>query len=62
MSAFACLTVRENQVIRLVALGLLNKQIAAELGTVLKAVKVHRALALAKSVEWCSKQTAACRH
>jgi len=42
------LTPREEQVIRLVARGLLNKQIAAELGTVEKTVKVHRARALAK--------------
>jgi FixJ family two-component response regulator len=44
----ARLTPREDQVIRLVARGLLNKQIAAELGTVEKTVKVHRARALAK--------------
>jgi RNA polymerase sigma factor (sigma-70 family) len=42
------LTPREEQVIRLVARGLLNKQVAAELGTVEKTVKVHRARALAK--------------
>jgi RNA polymerase sigma factor (sigma-70 family) len=44
----ARLTPREEQVIRLVACGLLNKQIAAKLGTVEKTVKVHRARALAK--------------
>lgn len=47
-SRLSRLTPREEQVIRLVARGLLNKQIAAELGTVEKTVKVHRARALAK--------------
>jgi FixJ family two-component response regulator len=42
------LTPREEEVIRQVACGLLNKQIAAKLGTVEKTVKVHRARALAK--------------
>ena len=42
------LTPREEEVIQLVARGLLNKQIAAQLGTVEKTVKVHRARALAK--------------
>jgi FixJ family two-component response regulator len=45
---FSRLTPREDEVIRLVARGLLNKQIAAKLGTVEKTVKVHRARALAK--------------
>lgn len=47
-SRLSRLTPREDQVIRLVARGLLNKQIAAELGTVEKTVKVHRARALSK--------------
>jgi FixJ family two-component response regulator len=38
----ARLTKREREVCDLVALGLLNKQIAAELGTSEKTVKVHR--------------------
>ena len=42
------LTPREREVIQLVAQGLLNKQIAAELGTVEKTVKVHRSRAMAK--------------
>jgi RNA polymerase sigma factor (sigma-70 family) len=47
-SRLSRLTPREEEVIRLVARGLLNKQIAAKLGTVEKTVKVHRARALAK--------------
>ena len=47
-SRLSRLTPREDEVIRLVARGLLNKQIAAQLGTVEKTVKVHRARALAK--------------
>ncbi|MDC0675737.1 response regulator transcription factor [Nannocystis radixulma] len=39
---FAVLTPRERQVCSLVAQGLLNKQIAAELGTAEKTVKIHR--------------------
>lgn len=39
---FACLTPREKQVLDLVVRGRLNKQIAAELGTTEKTVKVHR--------------------
>jgi FixJ family two-component response regulator len=44
----ARLTPRENEVVRLVARGMLNKQIAIDLGTVEKTVKVHRARGLAK--------------
>lgn len=42
------LTPREREVMDLVAEGWLNKQIAAELGTVEKTVKVHRARVMAK--------------
>lgn len=42
------LTARERQVLAHVASGLLNKQIAGELGIVEKTVKVHRARAIAK--------------
>ncbi|MHC1741565.1 MAG: response regulator transcription factor [Syntrophobacteraceae bacterium] len=42
------LTPRERQVFRLVVQGLLNKQIAFELGTAEKTVKVHRARVMAK--------------
>ncbi len=38
----ATLTARERQVLRLVVAGKLNKQIAVELGTVEKTIKVHR--------------------
>jgi FixJ family two-component response regulator len=38
----ATLTPREQQVLELVATGMLNKQIAAELGAAEKAIKVHR--------------------
>jgi RNA polymerase sigma factor (sigma-70 family) len=44
----ATLTAREREVLRLVVAGLLNKQIAAELGTVEKTVKVHRARVMEK--------------
>jgi two-component system, LuxR family, response regulator FixJ len=42
------LTCREHQVVRGVLRGLLNKQIALELGTAEKTVKVHRARAMEK--------------
>jgi FixJ family two-component response regulator len=38
----ASLTPREHQVLDLIATGLLNKQIAAELGAAEKTIKVHR--------------------
>lgn len=44
----ASLTPREYEVFRLVVTGMLNKQIACELGTVEKTVKVHRARVMAK--------------
>lgn len=44
----ASLTPREREVLRLVLAGRLNKQIAADLGTVEKTVKVHRARAMRK--------------
>ncbi len=42
LNRLACLTPRERQVLDGVVAGKLNKQIAAELGTVEKTVKVHR--------------------
>jgi FixJ family two-component response regulator len=42
------LTPREHEVLRLIVRGFLNKQIAAELGTVEKTIKVHRARVMAK--------------
>jgi FixJ family two-component response regulator len=42
------LTPRERQVMGLVAKGMLNKQIAFELGTVEKTIKVHRARVMQK--------------
>jgi FixJ family two-component response regulator len=45
---FASLTLRERDVFRLVLKGMLNKQIAAELGIVEKTVKVHRARVMQK--------------
>lgn len=44
----ATLTAREREVMRLVVKGWLNKQIAFELGTVEKTVKVHRARVMQK--------------
>ena len=44
----ASLTPRETEVMDLVIEGLLNKQVAAQLGTVEKTVKVHRARVMAK--------------
>jgi RNA polymerase sigma factor (sigma-70 family) len=48
LERLATLTPREREVFRLVAAGMLNKQIASELGTVEKTVKVHRARVMAK--------------
>ena len=42
------LTPRERQVMTLVARGLLNKQVAAELGAAEKTIKVHRARVMEK--------------
>ena len=44
----ATLTAREAQVLDCVVVGMLNKQIAAKLGTVEKTIKVHRARAMEK--------------
>ncbi len=48
LDRMASLTPREREVFRLVIAGKLNKQIAFELGTVEKTVKVHRARVMAK--------------
>lgn len=45
---FARLTPREREVLALVVSGKLNKQIASELGTVEKTIKVHRARVMEK--------------
>jgi FixJ family two-component response regulator len=45
---YKLLTPREREVCALVARGLLNKQIAADLGTSEKTIKVHRARVMAK--------------
>lgn len=45
---WATLTPREQQVFRLVAAGMLNKEAAAALGTVEKTIKVHRGRAMRK--------------
>jgi FixJ family two-component response regulator len=42
------LTPREFEVMQLVIIGLLNKQIAAELGTAEKTIKVHRGRVMKK--------------
>ena len=44
----ATLTAREREVLALVVSGLMNKQVAAELGTVEKTVKAHRGRVMAK--------------
>jgi FixJ family two-component response regulator len=44
----ATLTLREREVLEYVVRGRLNKQIAAELGTVEKTIKVHRGRMMAK--------------
>jgi FixJ family two-component response regulator len=45
---FETLTAREREVMALVATGLLNKQIAGQLGTAEKTIKVHRAQVMHK--------------
>jgi len=45
---FATLTPRERQVFQMVVTGKLNKEIAFELGTVEKTIKVHRANVMRK--------------
>jgi RNA polymerase sigma factor (sigma-70 family) len=45
---FEALTPRETEVLRLVVAGMLNKQVAAELGIAEKTVKVHRARVMSK--------------
>jgi FixJ family two-component response regulator len=47
-SRVATLTAREREVLRHVIAGRLNKQIAAELGTAEKTIKVHRARGMEK--------------
>jgi FixJ family two-component response regulator len=46
--AVLALTAREREVVQHVVRGRLNKQIAADLGTVEKTIKVHRASAMHK--------------
>lgn len=48
LERFARLTPRERQVFAQVVAGRLNKQIAADLGTVVKTIKVHRARVMQK--------------
>ena len=48
LQRYATLTAREREVMLHVVKGRLNKQIAAELGTVEKTIKVHRARAMTK--------------
>jgi RNA polymerase sigma factor (sigma-70 family) len=45
---FASLSGREREVFRLVVMGLMNKQIAVELGVVEQTVKVHRSRVMEK--------------
>jgi RNA polymerase sigma factor (sigma-70 family) len=45
---FDCLTSREQEVVSMVVAGMLNKQIAAELGTAESTVKVQRSRAMEK--------------
>lgn len=47
-SAFASLTTREREVMRLVVAGLLNKQIASELGVAEATIKLHRGQVMRK--------------
>jgi FixJ family two-component response regulator len=47
-SRFDTLTPREREVMALVVTGMLNKQIAGELGTTEKTVKVHRSQVMRK--------------
>jgi FixJ family two-component response regulator len=58
-SLLATLTAREREVLMHVIAGRLNKQIAADLGTAEKTIKVHRARAwrrctCARSLSWCA--------
>ena len=46
---FASLSARERQVMQLVVAGLMNKQVAAQLGISEKTVKVHRARVMEKT-------------
>ena len=46
--AFRCLTTREREVMRLVAAGKLNKQIASEIGVTEATVKLHRGRVMGK--------------
>jgi FixJ family two-component response regulator len=48
LARFEELTPREREVLVLVARGLLNKQVAAELGTVERTIKAHRARVMSK--------------
>jgi FixJ family two-component response regulator len=48
MTQLKSLTDREEQVLRLVVTGMLNKQIAASLGTCEKTIKVHRGRVMRK--------------
>ncbi len=48
LERFASLTPREREVVRMVVSGMLNKQIAAEVGSTENTVKVHRSRAMEK--------------